>query len=100
VRSRRSGKPIRTAVGFLEQADGTLLVAAGEPDADWALNLLALGTAMVTIGDLAAPYDAVELTGPERHAAISGLILRYGTPAEGLGRGPAFRLTPVASVVD
>jgi hypothetical protein len=25
-----------------------------------------------------------------------GLILRYGTPAEGLGRGPSFRLRPVA----
>jgi len=24
------------------------------------------------------------------------MILRYGTPAEGLGRGPSFRLRPVA----
>jgi len=27
--------------------------------------------------------------------AIRGLILRYGTPAERLGRGPSFRLRPI-----
>jgi hypothetical protein len=29
--------------------------------------------------------------------AVAALILRYGTPAERLGRGPAFRLTRTAS---
>ena len=91
---RVTGRPVRTAVGFVEEADGSLLVAAGEPDADWALNLLATPEVSVTIGDVTAPYVAEELERAERSAAISALILRYGTPAERLGRGPAFRLRP------
>ncbi|MCI0344238.1 MAG: nitroreductase family deazaflavin-dependent oxidoreductase [Chloroflexi bacterium] len=98
VRGRRTGRPVRTAVGFVEEPDGSLLVAAGEPDADWALNLLELGTAIVTIGERTAAYAADELGGAEHDAAVTSLILRYGTPAEGLGRGPAFRLRPVPSV--
>ncbi|HET9850999.1 MAG TPA: hypothetical protein VFP56_00670 [Candidatus Limnocylindrales bacterium] len=35
---------------------------------------------------------AEPLEGPELHRAIRELILRYGTTAERLGRGPAFRL--------
>ena len=34
-----TGRPARAAVGFVEETDGSLLVAAGEPDADWARNL-------------------------------------------------------------
>lgn len=89
---------MRTAVGFVEEPDGSILVAAGEPDADWALNLLDVGTATVTIGERTAAYEATELSGAERDAVITGLILRYGTPAERLGRGPAFRLNPVGNV--
>jgi hypothetical protein len=80
-------------VGFVDAPGGDLLVAAGEPDADWALNLLADPLATVTIGESSAAYRARELDGSERAAAIAALILRYGTPAERLGRGPAFRLT-------
>jgi hypothetical protein len=40
---------------------------------------------------------ATALDGPEAAAAVRGLILRYGTPAERLGRGPAFRLIPAAA---
>ena len=97
VRGRRTGRAVRTAVGFVEESDGSILVAAGEPDADWARNLLEIGTAMVTIGARTANHEATELSGIERDAAIMRLILRYGTPAEGLGRGPAFRLRPLAS---
>jgi len=81
----------------VEEPDGSILVAAGEPDADWALNLLEFGTALVTIGERTAAYAAEELDGAERDAAVTRLILRYGTPAERLGRGPAFRLRPVGS---
>jgi hypothetical protein len=39
---------------------------------------------------VAEPLDAAD------HArTIRGLILRYGTPAERLGRGPSFRLRPL-----
>jgi hypothetical protein len=41
------------------------------------------------------PYRAIALDGTERNAAIAALILTYGTPAERLGAGPAFRLVPL-----
>jgi deazaflavin-dependent oxidoreductase (nitroreductase family) len=91
-----SGQPARAAVGFVEDVDGSLLVAAGSPEAAWARNLLADPAGIVTIGETTRPFAADELTGLERNAAIARLILRYGTPAEGLGRGPAFRLRRVA----
>ena len=70
-------------------------MSAGDPDAAWARNLEADPVCLVTIGELSRPFTAESLTGPERNAAIAGLILRYGTPAEGLGRGPTFRLRPI-----
>jgi deazaflavin-dependent oxidoreductase (nitroreductase family) len=96
TRGRMTGQRARAAVGFVEDADGSLLVAAGSPDAAWARNLLEDPTCVVTIGETATPCRAEELAGTERNAAIGGLILRYGTPAEGLGRGPVFRLRRAA----
>jgi deazaflavin-dependent oxidoreductase (nitroreductase family) len=95
TRGRRSGRPSRAAVGFVEGGGGAILVAAGEPTADWAQNLAADPAATATIGERTASFTATELEGPERHAAIAALILKYGTPSEGLGRGPVFRLDPV-----
>ena len=97
VPGRRTGRQIRTAVGFVEDPDGSILVAAGQPDADWALNLVEVGSATLTIGERTGVYAAEELSGAERDAVVTRLILRYGTPAEGLGRGPAFRLWPAGS---
>ncbi len=94
TRGRVTGQPARAAVGFIETADGSLLVAAGSDTADWALNLEDDPACSVTIGERAARYVAEPIEGPERHAAIADLILRYGTPSEGLGRGPVFRLRP------
>lgn len=97
TRGHRSGQPARAAVGYVEDVDGSIIVAAGRPDAAWARNLLADQACLVTIGDDIGPFVAEELTGAERNAAIASLILRYGTPAEGLGRGPAFRLRRVST---
>lgn len=98
TRGRRTGQPITTAVGFVEDADGVLLVAAGADDADWALNLDAHPDCRVTIGERTAAYRAELVDDPGRRAsAVTALILKYGTPAERLGRGPAFRLLPLAS---
>jgi len=97
TRGHRTGRDARAAVGYVEEADGSLLVAAGGPEVAWARNLLADPACLVTIGDDIAPFVAEELAGTERNAAIARLILRYGTPAEGLGRGPAFRLRRVVS---
>ncbi len=96
TRGRVTGRVARAAVGFVEEPDGALLVAAGEPDADWALNLESDPECGVTIGERSARFRAEPLVGAERNAAITGLILRYGTPSEGLGRGPVFRLRPGA----
>ena len=94
---RVTGKPVRTAVGFVEGEDGTLLVAAGSEASDWALNLRAHAKCRVTIGDRVASYAARELDeGAERSRVLVELVLKYGTPAERLGRGPVFRLVPVS----
>jgi deazaflavin-dependent oxidoreductase (nitroreductase family) len=93
----RSGQPARAAVGYVPELDGSLVVAAGRPEAAWARNLIADPACIVTVGDEIGPFVAEELTGADRNAAIASLILRYGTPAEGLGRGPAFRLRRVVT---
>ncbi|HET9344345.1 MAG TPA: nitroreductase family deazaflavin-dependent oxidoreductase [Candidatus Limnocylindrales bacterium] len=95
TRGRVSGKQARAAVGYVQEPDGSLVVAAGRPEAVWARNLAADPGCVVTIGEVTAPHVAEELDGAERNGAIARLILRYGTPAEGLGRGPVFRLRRV-----
>jgi deazaflavin-dependent oxidoreductase (nitroreductase family) len=96
VTGRVTGITIRTAVGFVADPDGSLRVAAGSPDASWALNLFAEPACHGTIGEQRRAYRAEALEGPERARAITELILKYGTPAESLGAGPAFRLRPIA----
>jgi hypothetical protein len=85
-------------VGFVELPDGALAVAATAPDARWATSLAQARRARVTIADRSYEATASELApaDPARNAAIRDLILRYGTPSEGLGLGPVFRLDPVA----
>ena len=90
---RKSGKPVQSAVGFIDESDGSMLVAAGSDSADWVLNLRTNPRSRTRVGDRAAEYDqAVELEGDERSAILVALIIKYGTPSEGLGRGPVFRL--------
>jgi deazaflavin-dependent oxidoreductase (nitroreductase family) len=100
TRGRVTGRPVRTAVGFVEAGDGSLLVAAGDPDADWARNLEADPRCRVTIEERTQGRLAVPLEGTDRNDAIVALILRYGTPAERLGVGPAFRLIPAEGLAD
>jgi deazaflavin-dependent oxidoreductase (nitroreductase family) len=95
TRGRLTGRPARAVVGFVERSDGVVAVAAGSPDADWALNLLAEPGCRVTIEDAGFPAVARELDGAEHAAAVRDLILKYGRPAEGLGAGPAFELRRV-----
>ncbi len=96
IPGRRSGVVRRTPVGFLEQDDGSLLVAASDQHTAWALDLLAAGRCAVTIGERSLDCVAEPLDEAARAATVVQLILRYGTPAESLGGGPAFRLTPRA----
>ena len=97
VRGRTTGAAIEVAVGYLEQPDGSLLVAAGEPDADWATNLGFEPRCRATIGDRTTEMVAERLEGLDASSAVVGLIIKYGTTAERLGRGPVFRLRPAAS---
>jgi deazaflavin-dependent oxidoreductase (nitroreductase family) len=93
---RVSGVPFSAAVGFVEDDDGSLLIAAGGETADWALNLRAHPTCRVTIGERVTGCHASEVEGADRARALAGLVLKYGTPAERLGHGPVFRLVPQA----
>lgn len=92
TRGRVTGRTARATVGFVDAPDGSLVVAAASPRADWALNLLADPHCRVTIGDTGRDALAAALEGPAHAAAVRDLILKYGTPAESLGAGPAFRL--------
>jgi deazaflavin-dependent oxidoreductase (nitroreductase family) len=95
---RRSGRPRTVALGFVSEPDGAILVAATEQGAAWARNLEAEPRCAVVIGDRRFAAVAEPLERSDHIHAVRELILRYGTPSEGLGRGPSFRLRP--SVVD
>jgi deazaflavin-dependent oxidoreductase (nitroreductase family) len=95
TRGRRSGRPRRAAVGFEVDAAGSLLVAAAAPDTHWAQNLAASPECIVEREGVRRPFRADSLDEPARQAAVTALILKYGTPAERLGGGPAFRLVPL-----
>ena len=69
------------------------MVAAGG-EAHWALNLFADPAVDVEVGERHFAAVAEALEGADHARVIRGLILRYGTPAERLGRGPSFRLRP------
>jgi deazaflavin-dependent oxidoreductase (nitroreductase family) len=92
---RTSGLRRGVAVGYVDDADGSVLVAATAPDAAWAMNLLADPRVQVRIGDRRFDAVAEELDRADHGRAVRELILRYGTPSEGLGTGPSFRLRPV-----
>lgn len=94
TRGRLSGATARAHVGFVEEPDGSILVAAGL-GAHWAANLLVEPTCVVTIGGRSFAGEAEALEGVEFARTIRELILRYGAPAERLGSGPAFRIRPV-----
>lgn len=94
LRGRVSGSSTSVAVGYLEESDGSLLVAAGDPDADWARNLEAEPRGRATIGDRTFDVVGERVEGAEAAEAVVGLILKYGTSAERLGRGSVFRLRP------
>jgi hypothetical protein len=84
-------------VGVVPEADGSILVAAGAPDSAWALNLLADPAVTVVLAgrEFAGRAESLETGDPRLGRAVRELILRYGTPSEGLGSGPVFVIRPV-----
>jgi deazaflavin-dependent oxidoreductase (nitroreductase family) len=97
TRGRRSGLARSVTIGFVAEPDGSLLVAASADATHWARNLLAEPRCAVELAGVRSARSAVPLPAPERQAAVAALILKYGTPAERLGGGPAFRLVAVGS---
>lgn len=97
ARGQQTGLARAVTVGFVDDPEhpGAILVAAGSAETAWAGNLLADPDCRVSLADRS--FDAVaEPLGPADHArVIRELILRYGTPAESLGRGASFRLRPL-----
>ena len=92
---RSSGRIRRAIIGYVTESDGGLLVAASDDATHWARNLMAQPSCTVESEGVRSGYRAARLEGPDAHAAVAALILKYGTPAERLGGGPAFRLLPV-----
>ncbi len=97
TRGRVTGRPVEVAVGYLEAEDGAVVIAAGSPESDWARNLLEEPRCRVRLGDDVWVATAELLEVPDAARAVRDLILKYGTPAERLGRGPVFRLRRAAS---
>jgi deazaflavin-dependent oxidoreductase (nitroreductase family) len=95
TRRRSSGKPRTVTLGFVPEVDGSILVAAGSPDAAWAADLDADPRAEATVGHRSWPVEAEPLEPAEAGRTVREMILRYGTPAESLGSGSAFRLRPL-----
>jgi deazaflavin-dependent oxidoreductase (nitroreductase family) len=97
TRGRTSGQARSVTVGFVAEPDGTILVAAGAPDSGWARNLLVDPTVEVVAGGRSfhGIAEALDDRDPRRGRAVRELILRYGTPSEGLGSGPIFVIRPV-----
>jgi len=91
---RVSARPRRITIGFVEERDGSLLVAASSETTQWARNLVATPECSVERDGVLASFRATPLDRAEHAATVTALILKYGTPAERLGAGPAFRLQP------
>jgi deazaflavin-dependent oxidoreductase (nitroreductase family) len=93
---RRSGSRHVVTVGFITEGEppGAILVAAGSSNAAWAMNLLSDPNCRVQLAERSFDAIAEPLEGADHARAVRESILRYGTPAEGLGHGPSFRLRP------
>jgi deazaflavin-dependent oxidoreductase (nitroreductase family) len=96
TRGRTSGEPRRVNIGFTEEPDGSLMIAASSEATHWALNLETDAACIVEREGVRRSCQAEVLRGPDHHRAVQALILKYGTPAEQLGAGPAFRLSTTA----
>ena len=95
TRGRVTGRPVEVAVGYVAEPDGTLLVAAGSAESDWAQNLEADPACRIRLEDATWSARAEVVDDRAAARAVAALILKYGTPAERLGRGPVFRVRPL-----
>ena len=97
VTGRRSGRAIRTPVGYVRTADGHVLVGAGRAESQWPQNLQATSLCRARVGRNEHAYTARELAGDERATAVALIHAKYGDRAARVGAGPVFELVPVAA---
>jgi deazaflavin-dependent oxidoreductase (nitroreductase family) len=95
VRGRKSGRAIRTPVGYVRADDASLWLGAGRAESQWPRNLLATPRCRVRIADSEQVYAAEELQGEERARAVAEIRAKYGAPAASVGTGPVFILRPL-----
>ena len=76
TRGRVSGRAVVADVGFVDEPDGSLLVAAGDPGAHWAANLRTEPRCVARIGALERTYVAEELDGAAkaRHLGVDEAV--------------------------
>jgi deazaflavin-dependent oxidoreductase (nitroreductase family) len=100
VRGRKSGKAIRTPVGYVRVDDGSVWLGAGRAESQWPRNLLATPRCRVRIADVEQAYAAEELRDEERARAVTAIHAKYGAPAASVGAGLVFVLRPIADSAD
>ncbi len=93
VVGRKSGLERTAMINKKVMVDGSVLVAAGGEEHQWARNLRAAGRCKLTIKGQTAEYTAAELAGDERLSAAKSLAPPFADPAKSVA-GPVFRLTP------
>ena len=73
-------------------------MAAGAPETAWAGNLAVDPTVEVVAGGrtFSGTAELLDDGDSRRGRAVRDLILRYGTPSEGLGSGPIFVIRPTS----
>ena len=90
----RTGATRRTHTGFARRPDGSLVIGAAHGSTQWPHNLAAHPRCRYGIRGTAAAYDAAEVTGDARDAALRDLEAVYGKDTPRGGR--TFVLTPAA----
>jgi deazaflavin-dependent oxidoreductase (nitroreductase family) len=100
VQGRKTGRAIRTPVGYVRADDGSLWLGAGRAESQWPRNLLATPRCRVRIADAEQVYVAEELEGDERARAVAAIHAKYGAPAASVGAGPVFVLRTIADVAE
>ena len=100
VKGRKSGRAIRTPVGYVRADDGSVWLGAGRAESQWPKNLLATPRCRVRIADVERAHAAEELHGDERARAVAAIHAKYGAPAASVGAGPVFVLRPITEVAD
>lgn len=95
---RKSGRAIRTPVGYANGPAGVIWVGAGRAESHWPRNLAAKPVCRIRIGREERDYRAEELTGAAREEALAAIHAKYGERAARVGTGPVFAMRPALTV--